>query len=366
MSGQQHALADDYTTPVPVCQRGPEAAETSFPPGTSNTQVEITPEEKSIEKGLALSDGLILDWLSGTFLSSVDQVEAFEFIDILFGPMTPIEGGWAGYEHQAVVMGCGLVRWSDLRPELGVHVSLSAEALANVKDMGGIAENETVRTWLADLVSLGFRPSRVDFAVDEREGLVDLEEVRAAVQEGRLSTRFREIKAMEKLTGSPGNTIYFGSSSSSTLCRMYDKGAEQGVAGHWVRVEFQFRRKNAASVIEKVVKEGESGILGLFRSYIDFKVEDPGDSNVTRQATAPWWLQFLRSAEKCGLGLPAVKRTIEEIRGWFRRSIAPSLALLVEADGGCVDWLYEVIREGRRRIPPHRWALLESVAMAGP
>ena len=171
---------------------------------------------------------------------------------------------------------------------------------------------------------------------------------------------------MEKLTGSPGNTIYFGSSSSSTLCRMYDKAAEQGVEGHWVRVEFQFRRKNAGSAIEKVVNEGESGILGLFRSYIDFKAGDPGDSNVTRQPTAPWWLQFLRSAEKSGLGLPAVKRTIEEIRDWFRRSIAPSLALLIEADGGCVDWLYEMIRDGRRRIPPHRWALLESAALAGP
>ena len=76
MSDQQHALAYDYTTPVPP---GQFASETAFPPGTSNTQVEITPEEKSIEKGLALSDGLILDWLSGTFLSPVDQVEAFEF-----------------------------------------------------------------------------------------------------------------------------------------------------------------------------------------------------------------------------------------------------------------------------------------------
>ena len=49
----------------------------------------------SPQKGLQVCEGLILDWLSGTFLN-VSQEEAMQFIDILFGEMTPIEGGWAG------------------------------------------------------------------------------------------------------------------------------------------------------------------------------------------------------------------------------------------------------------------------------
>jgi len=349
----QHAPTHDYMPSGAACQREQTPPEAAAARGHSNTPVQMTPSQK----GLAVYDGLILDWLSGTFLR-ISQEEAFQFIDIFFGEMKPIDGAWGGYEHQAIILGKGRVRWSDLRPELGVHIDLGAEALSNLPLVGTIVGSETARGWLKDLLSLGFRPTRTDLAVDDRAGLLKLDRIREHITQDWLSTRFRKVKAVENLKGSEGTTIYFGSNKSDTVCRIYDKAAEQGVEGHWVRCEFQFRHKNAIQVCERIVDEGESCAFGLFRGYLDFKEGESNDTNVTRRPTAAWWAEFLRGIERCALGLPKVKRTIEEIKKWVRKQVGPSLALVTMAEQGCTDWLYEVLMEGRRRIPLHRLALL--------
>jgi len=346
-----HALAHEYTPVTDGCQSATGAVADGLAPGSSNTPVQIT------SKGLSLDGTLILDWLSGTFVN-LEQTDALAIVELLFGELTPVDGGWGGYEHQAIILGKGWVRWSDERPQLGVHVALGAEALAHVALLGGLDEQGCVREWLGKLLGLGFRPSRADFALDDRAGLLQMERIREHIASGNLSTRFRQINAFENLRGSKGSTVYFGSGKSSTVCRIYDKAAEQDVEGHWMRCEFQFRHKNAVRVCEKVVEDGEACLFGLFRGYLDFKEGTTGDRNVTRQKSASWWIDFLGDAVKCALGLPRVKRTIAEIKHWVFKQIAPTLALLTMAEQGCVDWLYEALRDGRRRIPKHRLALL--------
>jgi len=346
-----HALAHEYTPVTDGCQSATGAVADGLAPGSSNTPVQIT------SKGLSLDGTLILDWLSGTFVN-IDQADALKFVQTLFGELTPVDGGWGGYEHQAMILGKGWVRWSDERPQMGVHVALGAEALAHVALVGGLESHESVRAWLGNLLGLGFRPTRADFASDDRTGLLQMERIREHIASGKLSTRFRQVNAYENLRGKRGETIYFGSPTSSTMCRIYNKAAEQGVEGHWVRCEFQFRHKNAIRVCEKVVEEGEACLFGLIRGYLDFKEGGSNDHCVTRQVSASWWLEFLGNAVKCALGLPRVRRTITEIKHWVFKQIAPTLALITMAEQGCVDWLYEAMRDGRRRIPKHRLALL--------
>lgn len=56
--------------------------------------------------------------------------------------------------------------------------------------------------------------------------------------------------------------------------------------------------------------------------------------------------------------LPSPVRTLETVRAWVERQVAPSLALLVKAEGGAVDWLYLLLKEGAARLTPAQLALL--------
>lgn len=305
----------------------------------------------------------VVDWLHGTFLeagTSIDQ--ALEHVRFLFGEIVPLDRGFRGYANSGRILnGMGWVAWDYNRPDMGVHVVLPSSALGElsrtVGDMQGLG---------AFLLSVGFKVGRFDVAIDDRVGYLDLDQICQAVDDRRYTSRWRRYQERRSRVGDGpfAVTLEFGSRTSESFLRIYDKAAEQsqkGVEGldgvHWLRVELELKGSRAHAAFEKWVVEGFGFVPGLIRGYLEFK--EPGQAEQrTRWSIAGWWARFLGYAEKLRLVLPSPVRTLETVRAWVERQVAPSLALLVKAEGGAVDWLYLLLKEGAARLTPAQLALL--------
>jgi len=308
----------------------------------------------------------VVDWLHGTFLdpdTSIDQ--ALDYVRFLFGEIVPLDRGFRGYANSGVILGTGRVAWDYNRPDMGVHVVLPSSALGElsrtVGDMQGLG---------AFLLSVGFKVGRFDVAIDDRDGYLDLDRIRQAVDDRCYTSRWRRYQERRSRVGDGpfAVTLEFGSRTSESFLRIYDKAAEQsqkGVEGlegvHWLRVELELKGRRAHAAFEKWVAEGFGFVPGLIRSYLEFKVSGQAEQR-TRWPIASWWARFLGYAGKLRLSLPSPVRTLETVRAWVEHQVAPSLALLVRAEGGAVDWLYLLLQKGAARLTPAQLALLSGGA----
>ncbi len=306
-----------------------------------------------------LADGrMIVDFLNFTLPS----VGGLELVTDLFGKFIPRPMGIKGYSHSASIVGQGVVGWSPDRQEQGVHVQLSSTALSNLQDV--CPASRDVRGFLKYLLDMGAKVRRLDLAFDDREGGLSMGDIRECVKRKHLVSRFRKGSHIEGTLEGQGETFYFGSGASESKVRIYDKQAEQIDAGqedpgHWVRVELQCRGDKAHAVALRYIAQGVPFVAGLLRGLIEFKI--PGeDSNTSRWPIAPWWGAFLEQAEKAKIALPRERPTLERYKVWLDRQVAPSLAFITEAEGGSVDFVYQLLNSGASRLSPYHKALLDA------
>jgi hypothetical protein len=158
-----------------------------------------------------------------------------------------------------------------------------------------------------------------------------------------------------------GDVFRMGSRSSRKYARCYDRRG-------FTRLELELKREAAALAgreLLPLLAEGDlSGFMeaatGWLRSFVDFVQDD--DENVSRRSLAPWWAVFVAGAEKCqtvlGVGIP---RTLQEVKEWVRRQVAPSLGLLQRTYG--LGVLAELAEEGVGRWRSHHRAVMRRTVL---
>lgn len=202
------------------------------------------------------------------------------------------------------------------------------------------------------VLSCGGHIARIDLAVDDFSGLLDLSDVEQAIQQGLCTSRFKASPRIESRydprTGNEvGKAARFGQRSSSTFIRIYDKAAEQKEDFHWVRCEIEVKRNNATEIMRQLVNGKSIGdlLFGLLAGYIAFR-EKNKDTNRSRWPLAPWWRQFLGSVEKVTLGTP--RRNHQQTNlDWFVTRFDKTLARAVDTFGP--DIILEMYKSGKRK-----------------
>lgn len=143
-----------------------------------------------------------------------------------------------------------------------------------------------------------FKITRLDIALDDHTGLLDLRQLGEDTRKQEYISKFREWEVRE---GSKGGSVNHGSDSSAFYLRIYDKAMERhcedGV--HWIRIEMQLRDDRADLWIRRPEPIGQrfSGVLRNYLRYID----PTGDSNRRRWPTKQYWDDLLGEAEKISL-----------------------------------------------------------------
>ena len=203
------------------------------------------------------------------------------------------------------------------------------------------------------------RVSRMDLAIDDLSGLLDVPTLQECAKAGEINTRMSSIKGVFDLKNreDAGSTIYFGAESSDFRIRIYDKAKQLGVAGPWVRVELVMARKVSTAFVQKFMEgwtpdqEAAQSVGGMAFSILADKLNfiERDDCNISRCSVKDWWSEFLGSVEAQQVFSRVVAdHSVNELSEWIISQVAPALALTFKAFHG--DWFREnVLVPGEKR-----------------
>lgn len=298
-----------------------------------------------------------LTTLSDYFRVTFPDGFRLEKVKELFGAhgWTMLPRGMLGYSC-ACQRGHVKILWGG-SPGMGIHVELSGKGCRELEAL------RVVTDWpafIGMLLATGCHFTRIDVAFDDKQGLIPMDEVGRAHLEGLYSGRIRSSALDDhRRRGVPeGQGYMFGGAGSRIRIAIYNKALQQGLEGvTWTRVELRVYDERAQALAAAIASQGLDCARGVIASSLRFVV--PDCSRNRRCDTASWWAAFLVGVSKLRLTVAQVASSLDERREWLRRQAAQSLALITIKEGGSIDWIIELIREGSERLRP--WQL----AMAG-
>lgn len=208
--------------------------------------------------------------------------------------------------------------------------------------------------------------TRIDLAVDDKDGYLDLDVICDAVDEDTINSRLQDRHYIRGRFGKQkaGTTVYLGARKSAFNIRIYDKAKEfykrneEGYYSHWVRLEMEMRRQNANGCVAAIVNTEDLGVLasGILNDKLAFIERD--DSNITRCQICKWWLDFVDAVGTINLvSKEEMVHTLERKIDWMKRSVAPTLSLIVDAKGWFI--IRDILAVGLEHRKPQDIALLK-------
>lgn len=324
----------------------PDKVSPSAPP-SCNTGAQIT---------APLENQVVLDWLEFTLPCHFRWQAVFTYLGLDKHPVMRCPKGLHGYREQYICSGVRVLTAGT--PEMGHHVILSGDALRSLPS-----------GWrqIVELVNHRGKFTRIDIAMDDVSGNLDILTIRTSVKSGSCISRFKTTRTVGGTSISSGESLgeteYFGSTSSRIMVRFYDKALEQyqktGVrpCEHWVRCEMQMRDSHACEVGRLLAHGDRVGdfAASILSNYISFRRSN-SDSNKTRWPLSSWWSEFLSCLDKLSISIPKQKKTLEEKAKWFVRQVAPTFSMLLQGLGS--DAMQEIYKEGVRRLTPYQKDLI--------
>ena len=220
----------------------------------------------------------------GWFRFTVSDSTADEVIARVGGEWIKDKKGFLGYRQgwlsRGHAGGLGRIGTAASWAPREVHVDLSQELISDWT----YQKFHDVATWVFEKHG---HFGRIDVALDDRNGVIDVDRIYAAVKAGHCVSHFRQSRLISGLDlGSgldTGKTLCMGSRQSDTYLRIYDKAAEQRakekpVEGTWIRWEMEWKAERADAVgmalsgldqesIPEVHRRGVSQCLGFPRLY---------------------------------------------------------------------------------------------------
>lgn len=226
---------------------------------------------------------ITIDWLSFT----IKDYSVYMIIEILGLDKNDFqyEKGKRGYKHSMIYDNIRIC-YDDNRPE--VWCEMSGNGCRIYEHFG---DNEWINLFNT-LYSECANFTRIDVAYDDYNGVLPLEKIDKALNEGKYTTTVKNININKSLNGD-GYTAYIGSRSSLALHRIYDKAAEQRVKDiipHWIRWEIQLRDDKANEFVKhicKIPRKIENEYFGIIAKTIIFPHK--------------WYDEFIGNVEKVSL-----------------------------------------------------------------
>lgn len=340
--------------------RGAATSGAAVAPAPTNRQVQTTDEQTC--------SSWQPDWIAYTAPDGVSLEAAFPLLE--HKDWAELDHGGYGYPASAQV-GRTRVYWG--RQGMGVHVEMGGQALRELEGGGHVRDWRDFLKWIREQ---GWKVTRFDVAVDDREGLLSRDELLDRWDAGHVTTHFATAEPRGRRRKGQGGAVdgwavYFGSPKSDSMVRVYDKAAERRAKGeeiaegeHHVRAEWQFRRDRATAVVDQWLIKGEVGLRMLLLGVLAFK-EPTEDSNTSRWPVVDWWGKLLGVVRGCPLRLRKPELTVEVAERWLEHQVAPMLSAVVDCYRGDLEFVLQLLSAGRRRYRSrHELMIRESVRVA--
>lgn len=269
-----------------------------------------------------------IDWLSLTVHARRDQVDQFASL-LGFDVLTDAGHGSKGF----AVVEKGLHGFKLMSCPGGGRDYCTFVLPGDACDFAGVSRLED---FFCAVRESGFRfnVSRIDLAFDTQA--FKAQWFARAWREGAIDTSAREAREVDHLSGA-GYTFYLGSRQSESMLRVYNKLDGYSFGNDpFTRVELELKGGKALSAAAV-----------LFAMPHEWWVETAGGwllgfINVNKR----WFHKWVSGLSAALLRVQRKAPTIESIKGWIKKQVAPSLALVTGAvSGGDVEQMTLYIRD---------------------
>ena len=325
-------------------QRGAAAAVVVDRPPLGNTGVKRT-------------DTLGVSWLAGTIRGrQVGEVQ--ELLGLHLGSVESLGYGFKWYEAAARVgVNGSALAWGPrgfegrpVPPERTDEVSFQI-VQSDLEQLGWDASVALVRA----LHEVGARFTRADCRYDDGERLVEPAVVLDTFRSGQVVSHVRTTELRDR---NGAVTVYLGSRQSPAMLRVYGADARHGAGG--VRWEYEAHGDRAQMLVEQVFLGRAPGraFAEFLVHLVDFRDRRLGEAHGERSRRLDWWTAIVGTVARARLAVAVVVDSLQRRRDWVQRQVAPTLALLVAAEGGDLGWLEEQARQALRRVRESQWQLV--------
>lgn len=318
----------------------------------------------NLKNGLAVS----VDWLSFTVTSTNDIVDALDLFGYVIDDFARLPKGARGYKTMYRANGSSIFVLCDGNDNMGVHIDISGSAVADFLERfhGSLEtfcpfegskcydlepETSVMMALLSRIMDNGHL-TRFDIAIDDvgcRYFTTD--DILTLYDNRQIVTKFRNMRNVVEFENSgikTGHTVYFGSRSSDIFLRVYDKRLERNahladgsapVKCPWVRWELELKDDRAMSAAKMLTSGIDLGVVavGILGHYM--RMINLDDTNRSRCSMCLRWSDFMDGISAKRLTVFKAPVTLEEKRFWINRQVMPTLAAVIMADGGSLEFI---------------------------
>lgn len=225
-----------------------------------------------------------------------------------------------------------------------------------------LAQGRSWYDFLMDALVEGGVMKRLDLAINDRAGILDIPDLTAKCNREECVSLFRSFKSYasgelvkhnEQDKAGMGHTLYIGSLKSEVYFCCYEKNYEQyaklGIPTSEApiknRFEIRLKDERAYYAVRELLThyDAEQTAFSIINHYIRFVDREP-EKRKTEWKLNDRWAWFI------GKDRPPVKLTtdpepytLERTLGWISRQVAPTLKMLKKIDAGnCTSYLKEI------------------------
>ena len=270
---------------------------------------------------------------------------------------------------------------------MGIHVSVSGQCMDDVLEHfrndncsetpfseSAYTTDDFESTVFLDLLKIINRfgkVTRLDLALDDMGAqYFTVSEVKRYLDAGQYSSRIRHIGTITSHDNGAlsGETVYLGKRTSDFMLRVYNKQLEQNnnrvhlelplIETPWVRWEMELKRDAACAACNELISRKSLAVVcaGILASKL--RLIEWDNVRKTRCSTLKRWEQFLCNVEKISIYRRPESPAFDRAYAWLKRQVAPTLAMVLLAFGGSVDFIYELLESGNVRLSPKHMNML--------
>lgn len=308
---------------------------------------------KITETSIPSQNQVLIDWFAFT-VKELDPHTVIDSLGLAKIGFAETSGGGMGYKR--TLRSGNIVIFYDGTETMGCHVSMTGQGCRQFEQ-----HFPSPNRWLCFFIlldELKATVTRLDIAVDNIDGALDLERLQQCIDDRQIRSRFKKGHIIKNCTFSPtdeihqGHTIYAGSPQSSLKVRFYDKAAQMEIDGHWTRAELQCRKERAQEAIKHLLKGVDLGHLAISALNHYFQPINIDDSNRSRCTVQAWWRAWTDTTTKLKLSTMKAIKMIDEIIYHVKRQYSASFAMIKKYMGVADfhDFITEMTTTGKQKL----------------
>ena len=243
-----------------------------------------------------------------------------------------------------------------------------------------LAQERSWYDFLMDALVEGGVMKRLDLAINDRAGILDIPDLTAKCNREECVSLFRSFKSYasgelvkhnEQDKAGMGHTLYIGSLKSEVYFCCYEKNYEQYAKGIPIgeapiknRFEIRLKDERAYYAVRELLThyDAEQTAFSIINHYIRFVDREPEKRKTDWKLNDRWAWFIGKDRPPVKLTTDPEPYTLERTLGWISRQVAPTLKMLKKIDAGNSTSYLKEIEDNAKLTEKHLQIIKQQTA----